>query len=122
MIICPYKGSHDISAVYNREYSYYYRAIEKVLLECGYDGGEDIILEGLSLPYGPMYNFWWNGNRMMPSDYNQDDVVMMNFVFGEYESMYNTQIIILPYSAETREGYREVTYRTVSLKYYVTFK
>lgn len=119
MMISPFKGRHGVLGFYNREYSYYYKAIEKVLIECGYDGDEDIILEGLPTPFGPMFDYWWNGNRMIPSDYNRDDVIMMNFVFGVYGPLYDRKIVILPYSAETKEGYGEVTYRTVSLKYYV---
>ena len=122
-IICPVKGSNDLMGVYNREYSYYFKALEKILLECDYNGSEDIILIGVPSPYGPLVDFWWNIKERRICSTKNDEAVMINFIWDKegYDVLNpeNTiKIYVYPYSYVDEEC-KEVCYWTVSLKYKV---
>ncbi len=110
----------NIHFVYNREYSYYYGAIEKVLEECNYDGSQDVSLFNVFAPYGPLNDYWWDlkNHRMTPVE--NRNTVMINFVYNKegYDKFKNKErIIIYPYSKKLTGEYKEITYRTISLKY-----
>ena len=111
--------------VYNREYSYYFNAIEEVLIQSNYDGDEDIVLCGLPGPFGPMNDFWWDtkNHRMCPSGYNRKNVVMMNFIwdseiYNKFDENHETRIYIYPYSYSSQDV-KVASYRTIKLKYEV---
>lgn len=111
----------DIHFVYNREYSYYYGAIEKILEECKYDGSQDVSMFNVFPPYGPLCDYWWDlkKHRMTPTE--NKNTVMINFVFDkEGYNVFNSKhsrIVIYPYSAQLTGEFGEATYKTISLKY-----
>ena len=107
--------------VYNREYSYYYGAINEILKECDYDGTQDISMYNVLPPYGPLYDYWWDTRTCRMTSVNNPNTIMINFVFDkEGYNEFNpehSRIIIYPYSANLSGDYGVATYRTFSLKY-----
>ena len=119
-------GRKSLMAVYNREYSYYFKAIEQVLIECDYDGDEDIVLDGVPASFGPMNDFWWDikAKRMCPT--TNSYAFMMNFIwdaegYNEFDENHMKRIYIYPYTYNfdnedvIQRG--TVRYRTIRLKY-----
>jgi len=120
------KDGQTLHVPYNREFSYYFKALEKALIDCGYDGDEDIVLCGVSTPFGPMNDYWWDtkANRMTPTA--NSNAFMMNYVwdldgYNKYNSNHHTRIYIYPYSYvfDNSDVIQRgtVKYRTVQLKY-----
>ena len=120
------KDGQTLHVPYNREFSYYFKALEEVLVDCGYDGNEDIVLCGVSTSYGPMNDYWWDtkAKRMTPT-FNPN-AFMMNYVwnsekYNKYDDNHLTRIYIYPYthnfdnSDVIQRG--TVKYKTVRLKY-----
>ena len=107
--------------VYNREYSYYYGAINKILKECNYDGTQDISMFNVFPPYGPLNDYWWDTKACRMTPVNNTNTIIINFVFDkEGYNEFNpdhSKIIIYPYSANISGEYEVATYRTFSLKY-----
>ena len=84
----------EVHFVYNREYSYYYGAINVILKECNYDGTQDVSMFNVFPPYGPLDDYWWDTKACRMTPVNNSNTIMINFVFDEV-----------------------ATYRTFSLKY-----
>ena len=120
-IICPFKGSNDLMAVYNREYSYYFKALERILIECNYDGNEDIILKGVPAPYGPLVDYWWDDNENRMYSTKNNNTIMINFIwekegYNKLNPENEVKLYVYPYSYAD-DNCRVVSYRTVKIKY-----
>lgn len=122
----------DDSSIYNREYSYYYKAVSKVLKKAGYDQNSVVVFsdfENIPKGYGYTELMYWNikKNRIQTGEgENSIPLVIANDL--EEMSNYEKILYIVPFfSLEDSnikknievEGIYEERYRTMSVKCYV---
>lgn len=116
----PYEGvmgySFSNAYAYNREYSYYNKALERALKEVNYSGNEPIVMKQWAITNLSIYNWDIVNHRL--STVENESTVKINRVPEEYLEGDELILCIYPYNYELEiENNHIVPYRSVAIKY-----